>query len=58
MKYQLCKCNNCGTILIDENPSKQPKFNPPRNTQEMLWTKDKETGDIIWACPNVIQIVI
>lgn len=26
MKHQLCKCINCGNIMIDKNPDEQPKF--------------------------------
>ena len=52
MKAHLCKCNNCDSILIDQNSQVGAKeLELTGNELEMQYTKDKETGDYFWACP-------
>lgn len=51
----LCKCNNCGTILLDQNPqigAKQHLINLSK-VEEMQYMKDEESQDQVyfWACP-------
>lgn len=49
MKANLCKCLNCGSILIDQNPQiNAPEFELNGAEKEMQWI-DKEGG--FWACP-------
>ena len=51
-KANLCKCNNCGTILIDQNPQIGAKeYELTGNEEEMQYMKDEETGEYFWACP-------
>lgn len=51
METQLCRCNECGTIMIDENPDGQPYFTAPEGTVEMDRCLDKETEETFWGCP-------
>ncbi len=47
MATELCKCNNCGNILIDENPQVDAiKYD--LNGSELEMVKDE---DGYWACP-------
>ena len=51
MVTELCKCNNCGNILIDENPQVDAvKYELQGNELNMVQYKD-ESGDLFWACP-------
>lgn len=49
-EYQLAKCINCDTIMYDNNTSEQPKFIPPKDTEEMK----QFMGDdgCFWGCPK------
>lgn len=50
-KDHLCKCNNCDTILTDENPQVDaPKLPLQGNEEQMERLKD-EDGDF-WGCPR------
>jgi len=49
-KTQLCKCNNCDTVMFDENPSEQPLLTAPKGTSHMVQLKDE--GEFFWACPE------
>ena len=53
---QLCRCNNCMAIMIDENPSDQPAFEIPDNVQNMAWVADQRAPEkeIFWGCPNCL----
>ena len=47
----LCKCNNCGSVLIDENPQYGAVFHPvPTNAIEMEYITNDDGS--FWACPN------
>lgn len=47
----ICRCNNCGAILHDENPQIGAKFFPlDENFQFMK--QFQEDGEIFWGCPN------
>lgn len=50
----LCKCNKCGTILIDENPQiEADEFELRGDEEYMIWDKDVEDNDDVhWVCPN------
>lgn len=49
MKANLCKCNKCNIVLIDQNPQiNAPEFEIPEQAQEMQFM-DKDGG--FWACP-------
>jgi uncharacterized C2H2 Zn-finger protein len=49
MEY-LCKCNNCDTILIDENPQVGAvKQLVPAGAESMEQNTDGET---YWCCPK------
>ncbi len=54
---QLCRCNNCMAIMIDENPSDQPEFEIPENVQYMVECNDEDTPaeyGFFWGCPNCL----
>lgn len=53
---QLCRCNNCMAIMVDENPSNQPAFEIPANVQKMAWVADHDAPEkeIFWGCPNCL----
>ena len=47
MKTELCKCNNCDSILYDENPQVgATKYLPPKGVESMELI-DQE----FWGCP-------
>lgn len=51
MKSELCKCNSCDIILIDENPqANAPLLDIPVGAEYMV--QIEEEGEIFWACPN------
>ena len=51
MKSELCKCNNCGSILIDENPQTDAKqYQLSGNENRLIWIEDKDGP--FWACPE------
>lgn len=49
-KTQLCRCNNCYTVMFDENPSDQPALVAPSATVNMK--KFEEDGSSYWGCPE------
>lgn len=50
MKAKLCKCNNCDTVMIDQNPkSDTPEFEIPDNATDMQFIDAASGG--FWACP-------
>lgn len=50
MKAKLCKCNNCGTVMIDQNPqTNTPELEVPDNATDMQFIDESEGG--YWACP-------
>ena len=48
---QLCRCNNCFTIMFDENPSDQIALVAPSATVNMKKFEHEE-GDSLWGCPE------
>jgi hypothetical protein len=50
IKANICKCNNCDTILIDENPQINAKeYVLKGGEKKMRWFK-KDGG--FWGCPK------
>lgn len=52
MEANLCKCNNCDSILLDQNPqvrAKQYDLGKYSNIKHMEYLKDK--GGNFWGCP-------
>lgn len=50
MKTQLCICNECNTVMVDENPSDQPEFETDGyNVMGMAHIDDE--GYLFWVCP-------
>lgn len=50
MKAKLCKCNNCDTVMIDQNPKTDtPELEVPDNATDMQFI-DEEGGGY-WGCP-------
>lgn len=55
---QLCACNNCNAIMIDQNPNNQPELDYSHielSEMELIQEQDDETGNMIenyWGCPN------
>jgi hypothetical protein len=49
---QLCKCNNCGHIIIDENPQVNAPFYVANinNAYSMRQILDSETNSYFWGC--------
>ena len=57
MKAQLCRCNNCDTIMIDKNPGEQPELLVPGNCKDMIECNDEDTPPehgFFWGCPNCL----
>jgi hypothetical protein len=55
MKANICKCNNCDTLLIDENPQVGAnQLIVPDSTPGLIRMKEPEAcgGGEFWACPN------
>jgi len=54
MKTELCKCNNCERLLIDENPQVDAQKIEIGNQKvhSMEWIEDGE--DSFWACPHCL----
>lgn len=51
-KRQLCRCNNCMTVFIDENPDcecNQPRLNVFREVEFMGLIQ--EEGESFFGCP-------
>lgn len=52
-KHQFCKCNNCGEVFFDTNPSNQPFFNIPKGkAYNELPTIKGEDGDEVYFFPG------
>ncbi len=60
MKANLCKCNKCDAVLIDQNPQigaaeydleEGGYATGVGEVDEMQYLKDNG-GDMFWACPN------
>ena len=52
---QFCKCNNCGEVFFDTNPSEQPHFEIPKNKsfrELSTLQEDEEEGDYFQGCPE------
>lgn len=51
MKANLCKCNNCDSILIDQNSQiGANEYDLSGEEIEMQYMQD-EDGEYFWACP-------
>lgn len=51
MKTELCRCNSCDAILIDENPQvNAPLLDVPIGALGMVQFEDEE--EVFWGCPN------
>ena len=47
MKTELCKCNNCESILYDQNPQiNAPTYFAPKGTENMELIENE-----FWGCP-------
>lgn len=48
----LCKCNNCGTVMIDQNPQTgAPIFKADTmKIADMQYMLDDDTKDGFWGC--------
>ena len=47
----LCKCNNCDNVLIDQNPQvNAPEFELNGTELEMTY-EESQDGGCFWACP-------
>jgi len=55
-KVNLCKCNNCGNVLIDHNPQTDAKFYEVNvhDYDELIMDVDKEDGERAWICPKCL----
>ncbi|HEY8365053.1 MAG TPA: hypothetical protein VIK84_05725 [Haloplasmataceae bacterium] len=52
-KYYLCKCLNCESIIIDQNPQVNATLhNLTGNELEMEKIKGEEEGEYFWGCPK------
>lgn len=54
-KAQFCKCNNCGEVFFDTNPSEQPFFEIPEDKGYRSLTtlsEEEEEGDYFQGCPE------
>jgi len=52
MKANLCKCNNCDSILLDQNPqigAKEHDLGQYPNIKHMQYETDENGG--FWTCP-------
>lgn len=53
MKAELCRCNSCDAILIDENPQlNAPLLDVPIGALSMVQLEIEEEGCIYWVCLN------
>ena len=46
----LCKCNNCETIMYDENPNTEETQSTDKEVVHMLYNSS-DRDNIFWACP-------
>ena len=50
----LCKCNNCGEVLIDKNPMADAikyELEPGMKSLKMIF-EAKDPENFYWGCPN------
>ena len=47
----LCKCNLCNVVLIDENPQ-IGAIDYELNGSELTMVQFNEEGDYVWGCPK------
>lgn len=54
MKTEICKCNNCERLLIDENPQVNAKKVEVGNLKvhSMEWIEEEHES--YWACPHCL----
>lgn len=54
MKTELCRCNNCERLLIDENPQSGAEKIEVGNMKvhSMEWIEEENEG--YWACPHCL----
>ena len=52
LKYQFCKCNNCGGVFFDTNPSEQPFFEIPKGKGYQELDTIEEDGEYFQGCPE------
>jgi hypothetical protein len=50
MKANLCKCNNCDSILLDQNPQIGAKEYELKGTEIAMQYETDENGGF-WTCP-------
>ena len=54
--HQFCKCNNCGEVFFDTNPSSQPSFPIPegKGYSELPQIKEEDGDEIYFhkGCPT------
>lgn len=49
----LCKCNNCGNILFDENPQVNATKSEIVGT-ELSMVQISDGDELFWSCPNCL----
>ncbi len=57
MKANFCICNNCGSVLLDENPLNNASVLDINEYLEMVQVEETtESGETcyFWACPNCL----
>ena len=52
LKYQFCKCNNCGEVFFDTNPSEQPFFEMPEGSNFREITTQEDEDGYFQGCPT------
>ena len=54
MRTEICKCNNCERLLIDENPQTGAEKVEVENNRvhSMEWIEEEH--DSYWACPHCL----
>jgi len=52
MKYQFCKCGNCGEVFFDTNPGTQPFFEIPSGKTFRNLTHQKDCDGYFSGCPT------
>lgn len=50
-EVNLCSCNMCGSILIDENPQVGAKKHNVDLSKVKEMVKSCDGGECFWACP-------
>jgi len=54
MKTELCKCNNCERLLIDENPQINAEKIEVGNMKVHSMEYIEEENEGYWACPHCL----